>query len=78
MKQLQYRIRPYMGQAQCTATDWSIYGEATIVSKEFKRTLRTSSHVSGETQYRLVDTKTQPEQAMVWNKVTKTYAQPTQ
>lgn len=66
MKQLQYRMRPYINQAPSSATEWKMYGECTVVSKDFKEMMNTSSSVAGEAQYRLVDTKAQPEMAMAY------------
>lgn len=76
MKQLQYRTRPYIGQIPCTATDWKIYAEARIVTKDMRLAMKESGTVSGDEQYRLVDTKTQPELVMVWDEASKTYQQP--
>ena len=66
MKQLQYRTNPYIGQdvASNYSLQWKVWAEATIVTKEMRQKLRESQPHAGETGFRLVDTRKNPELAV--------------
>lgn len=62
MIQLQSRVSTYIGQP---AREWQVDGEATIVTKDMRRTVREnpSPVEHGCHEYRIVNTKTNPELA---------------
>jgi hypothetical protein len=53
MKQLQYRIRPYIGQEN--PAKWLIADSSRVVKKGWHKVKREAGSYAGETEYRIVD-----------------------
>ena len=75
MKQLQYRIQPYIGQVTDHRHEWKMHDEKTIVTADMRQTMRDAAR-DCLYQMRIVDSKKEPTKALVWDAAAKEYKQP--